>query len=138
MSPRPPAPVRSQSALTGVASLTTGTGVPSGNFSLVPVATDSLAPAGHTTTRAFAAPGSQTCTEVVVLTFSRTSVWMLTVVSAANAGGAGEPSAPDGLGWPPSRNTALSTNAGIEMANSLSQYWKACTTVIARIPPPIT
>ena len=35
-------------------------------------------------------------------------------------------------------NSTHMMNVGAAIANSLSQYWNACTTVIARIPPPNT
>ena len=35
-------------------------------------------------------------------------------------------------------NSTHMTNVGAAIANSLSQYWNACTTVIARMPPPNT
>ena len=73
-----------------------------------------------------------------MVTLSVTSVWTFTVVSEVNTGGAGAPSGRKPSGPPPPKNTMHSTNAGSASANSLSQYWKAWTTVIARMPPAIT
>ena len=69
--------------------------------------------------------GSVTCTT--------TSVSMATVVSWVTDGGSGPPS------WPRSvKNSPSSAIAGMAIAVSFSQYWKACTKVIERMPPATT
>ena len=69
--------------------------------------------------------GAATCRVTGVLTS--------TLVASVNTGGGGVPSRSG-----PNTNTASRTSAGTASAVSLSQYWKACTKVIERMPPKVT
>ena len=66
-------------------------------------------------------------------TCSTTSVRICTVTCLGNCGGAGRSKVRSS-----DRKKISPTAAGSASAVSLSQYWKACTKVIERIPPSTT
>src|SRR5690606_36219386 len=110
-------------------------GAPAGNVKVAGASTAWSVPGCHVVHSA-----SPTRTRVGSATPRVTSVSTDTCVWPVNVGGAGSPSAPaePEPPAPPVANTANSTNVGAAMANSLNQYWHACTTVMARMPPPMT
>src|SRR6478735_3881805 len=55
-----------------------------------------------------------------------------------DASGTDQSPAPDGRGDESPAHTTSRTAAGTSRAVSLSQYWKACTKVMLRIPPDVT
>ena len=67
------------------------------------------------------------------ITWTTTAVSICTVVCCCTVGGSGPPNSPRSPMNSPSR-----ASAGTAMAVSLSQYWKACTNVIDRMPPATT
>src|SRR5699024_290596 len=117
---------------------TTGTWVSSANQSVVPAATACDTDGDQYTAPCAGAPSTvpEARSPVGSTTVSVTGVSTRTVVDSWNTGGAGLPSGP--YSPPPAplvRNTPQSTKAGAAIVTSFSQYWNACTTVTARIPP---
>src|SRR6266545_3518745 len=136
-----PATGRSQLALSTGEPETTGTHEPWKKCSWVPALTwclpegqntEPCAMSPSTTPSALSTTGSLTC--------NTTSICTSTVVAVENFGGSGSvsPVNPPCRALPSPTNRAHMTNVGAAMAKSLSQYWNACTIVIARIPPPTT
>jgi hypothetical protein len=73
-------------------------------------------------------------------TCSRTGVSTVSLVAVVNDGGrsSDRPVILPSSTPPLLMKITHSTSVGAAMANSFSQYWNACTTVIARMPPPNT
>src|SRR4051812_26044099 len=110
-----------------------------------PTTCGSSAPAGRSTwlpAATVCGPGSQrtaapsTTTSTDCWTSTSASVRTSTEVAAGKVGGASAASAPR----PPSRPCQItsSTIAGTAIAVSFTQYWKAWTKVMLRIPPTVT
>src|SRR5690242_9270006 len=130
-----------QLALSAGAPATTGTDEPFEKCIVVPASTVCLP--GLQNTEPFTLLSSirpRAANFTVSLTCRITGVSTVTVLAVVNVGGSRSDRA---VMSPPRRpplptNSTHSTSVGAAMANSFSQYWKACTTVIARMPPPKT